>query len=65
LVRFFLRLCGGKTIVEGIDKSKSKEKEEQDVHNEIRRSHFSYQMVIGKGGFGKVWICEHRQSKKY
>jgi len=22
-------------------------------------------MVIGKGGFGKVWICEHRQSKKY
>jgi serine/threonine protein kinase len=22
-------------------------------------------MVIGKGGFGKVWICEHRQTKKY
>ena len=43
----------------------TKEKEEQEVHNEIRRSHFSYQMVIGKGGFGKVWICEHRQSKKY
>lgn len=37
--------------------------QKQDI--EIRRSHFSYQMVIGKGGFGKVWIVEHRASKKY
>lgn len=43
----------------------SNEKAVEEADNEIRRSHFSYQMVIGKGGFGKVWIVEHRQTKKY
>ena len=39
--------------------------ESEEIDTEIRRSHFSYQMVIGKGGFGKVWIVEHRKSSKY
>lgn len=31
----------------------------------LKKNHFSYQMVIGKGGFGKVWIVEQKSSRKY
>lgn len=38
---------------------------EEKEETEINRNKFKYEMVIGKGGFGKVWIVEHKASKKY
>merc|ERR1711976_730259 len=41
------------------------EGEEVETENNVRKSHFQYEMVIGKGGFGKVWIVHQRKTKKY
>jgi serine/threonine protein kinase len=31
---------------------------------EINKNHFTFQYVIGRGGFGKVWKVELRKEKK-
>lgn len=31
----------------------------------MKREFFNYQMVVGKGGFGKVWIVEEKRTGKY
>jgi len=41
------------------------EGEESEPENNVRKSQFQYEMVIGKGGFGKVWIVHQRKTKKY
>ena len=45
--------------------SNTSEGEEPTEENNVRKSHFQYEMVIGKGGFGKVWIVNQKKSKKY
>lgn len=37
-----------------------------DLSNEVlSRNSFKFHMVVGKGGFGKVWIVTYKSSKKY
>lgn len=35
------------------------------INNKITKSNYKFHIVIGVGGFGKVWICEERKSKKF
>lgn len=43
--------------------TKPAEKEEERV--EFKRHHFKFHMIVGKGGFGKVWIVTYKLKKRY
>lgn len=36
----------------------------QSVTIEINKNHFTFQYVIGRGGFGKVWKVELKKEKR-
>lgn len=45
--------------------SMSKSKKNEEDSDALTRASFQFHMVVGKGGFGKVWIVSFRNSKKF
>ena len=52
--------------IQSINNSKFiKQGEKDEDKGELKRHHFKFHMIVGKGGFGKVWIVTYKTKKRY
>ena len=52
--------------IQSINTSKYiKQPERDEEKTELKRHHFKFHMIVGKGGFGKVWIVSYKTKKRY
>lgn len=52
--------------IQSINNSKFiKQTEREEEKAELKRHHFKFHMIVGKGGFGKVWIVTYKSKKRY
>lgn len=52
--------------IQSINNSKFiRQAEKEEEKTELKRHHFKFHMIVGKGGFGKVWIVTYKTKKRY
>ena len=52
--------------IQSINSSKYiKQPDKEEEKTELKRHHFKFHMIVGKGGFGKVWIVTYKTKKRY
>lgn len=42
-----------------------KSKKQEEEPRQLKRHYFKFHMIVGKGGFGKVWIVTYKAKKRY